>query len=174
MGIKVAGVLIGDGWVDPISQANNYDSYLNSVGAVSNEWRDTTSFMQNEALVRMMRGDLKEASGYVNFIIANDEVARKYYLGMNVLNYKQYDDGNINVDYQYYLQEKKSSFGVPNWVNYVDDNQQMYEDFAADISTSFKRQLEKLLTSNVRTLIYNGQNDMIVNTPGVLSYINSL
>ncbi len=50
----------------------------------------------------------------------------------------------------------------------------MYNDFAADISTSFKRELERLVGLNVRTLIYNGQNDMIVNTAGVLSYLNSL
>ncbi len=41
---------------------------------------------------------------------------------MNVLNYKQYDDGNINPAYGDYLQEKKGSFGVPDWMNYVDDN----------------------------------------------------
>ena len=40
-------MLIGDGWVDPIFQTGFYDSYLNSVGTVSNNWRDTTSFMQN-------------------------------------------------------------------------------------------------------------------------------
>lgn len=51
--------MIGDGYVDPINQINNYDSFLNSVGAVSNEWRDTTSFMANEAIIRIMRGDLK-------------------------------------------------------------------------------------------------------------------
>jgi len=32
---------------------------------------------------------------------------------MNVLNYKQYDEGNINPFYADYLQEKKSNFGVP-------------------------------------------------------------
>lgn len=114
--------MIGDGWVDPLSQSNNYDSYMNSVGVIANEWRDTTSFMQNEAIVRIMKGDLADASGYLNFIIADDKVAEKYYLGMNVMNYKQYDAGNINTDYQYYLQDKKKSFGVPDWVNYVDDN----------------------------------------------------
>ncbi len=114
--------MIGDGWVDPLSQSNNYDSYMNSVGVIANEWRDTTTFMQNEAIVRIMKGDLADASGYLNFIIADDKVAEKYYLGMNVMNYKQYDAGNINPDYQYYLQDKKKSFGVPDWVNYVDDN----------------------------------------------------
>ena len=46
-------MLIGDAWVDPIFQIGFYDSYLNSVGTVSNNWRDTTSFMQNEAIVKI-------------------------------------------------------------------------------------------------------------------------
>jgi hypothetical protein len=51
--------MIGDGLVDALNQFNNYDSYLNAAGIVSNEWRDTTTFMQNEAITRIMRGDLK-------------------------------------------------------------------------------------------------------------------
>jgi hypothetical protein len=133
--------MIGDGLVDPINQFNNYDSYLSSAGIISNEWRDTTAFMQNEATTRNMRGDLKEASDYINFIIDNEDIANKYYAGVNILNYKQYDAGNINPDYAIYVQDKKKNFGVPDWLNYVDDNQQMYADFGADISTSFKREL---------------------------------
>jgi len=64
--------------------------------------------------------------------------------------------------------------GVPDWMNYVDDNQVMYNDFAEDLSTSFKPQLQRLLSLGVKTLIYNGQNDFIVNTAGVLTYLNTL
>ena len=74
-------------------------------------------------MIRMERGDQDKAAGYINFIIADDDVASKYYLGMNVLNFRQYDQGNINPDYKYYLQDKKKSFGVPDWMNYVDNNQ---------------------------------------------------
>jgi hypothetical protein len=52
--------------------------------------------MQNEALTRIMNGDLANARGYTNFIIANDTVADKYYNGMNVLNYKLYDNSDFN------------------------------------------------------------------------------
>lgn len=114
--------MIGNGLVDPLNQFTNYDSFLNSVGIVSNEWRDTISFMQNEATVRIMRGDLAEATSYIDFIVNNDEIANKYYAGLNVLNYKQYDAGNINPDYALYLQDKKKNFGVPDWLSYVDDN----------------------------------------------------
>jgi hypothetical protein len=95
--------MIGDGYVDPLLQINNYDSFLSSVGVVSHKWRDTTTFMQNEALIRILRGDYKNASNYTNFIIADDEVAAKYYNNMNVLNYKQYDEGNINPEYAGFL-----------------------------------------------------------------------
>jgi hypothetical protein len=96
--------MIGDGLVDGLYQFNNYDSYLNAVGVISNEWRDTTTFMQNEAITRIMRGDLKEASDYINFIIDNEDIANKYYAGMSIVNYKQYDAGNINPEYGGYIQ----------------------------------------------------------------------
>ncbi len=50
----------------------------------------------------------------------------------------------------------------------------MYSAFSADISRSYKRQLERLLDLGVKTLIYNGQNDFVINTAGVLTYMNTL
>ena len=35
LGINLAGIMIGDGYVDPEYQINNYDSFLHSVGVVS-------------------------------------------------------------------------------------------------------------------------------------------
>jgi len=70
-----------------------------------------------------MNGNYVDASNYTNFIIADDSVSQKYYNGMNVLNYKQYDDGKINPIYAKYLQAQKSQFGVANATNFIDDNQ---------------------------------------------------
>jgi hypothetical protein len=47
LGINLKGILLGDGWVDPLYQSGFYDSYLSSVGVASRQWRGTTSFMQN-------------------------------------------------------------------------------------------------------------------------------
>jgi len=68
----------------------------------------------------------------------------------------------------------RKAFGVSENVHFVDDNQQMYNDFSADISTSYKRSLERILSLRLKVLIYNGQNDFIVNTAGVLTYLNTL
>jgi carboxypeptidase C (cathepsin A) len=130
--------------------------------------------MQNEALIRIMNGDLANASGYTNFIIANDTIADKYYNGMNVLNYKLYDNSDINENYAKYVEANKGQFGVPANKSYVDDYEEMYYAFNADLSRSFKPQLERVLNMGIKTLIYNGQNDFIVNTAGVLTYMNTL
>ena len=101
-------------------------------------------------------------------------MAQKYYLNMNVLNFRQYDEGNINPDYKYFLQGNKKSFGVPDGVDYVESNEKMYYDFNADLSSSYKRELQNMLNRGLQVMIYNGQNDFIVNTAGVLGYMNTL
>lgn len=52
-------------------------------------------------------------------------------------------------------------------------NLQVYANFAADISISYEYDLV-LALRNIKVLVYNGQQDFIVNTPGVLQYLNSL
>jgi len=50
----------------------------------------------------------------------------------------------------------------------------MYKDFLPDFSLSYRKSLEYVLSKDIQTLIYNGQNDFIVNTPGVLNYLHAL
>lgn len=50
---------IGDGWTDPFNQVNQYDSYLYSVGVVSNKFRDTCTWFQTRAIQHLMLGDTR-------------------------------------------------------------------------------------------------------------------
>lgn len=58
-------------------------------------------------------------------------------------------------------------------VEYILNNFDVYSAFGADISVSFESDLV-LALRNIKVLVYNGQQDIIVNTPGVLQYLNSL
>lgn len=55
-GVILEGVAIGDGWTDPYTQVNQYDSYLYSVGIVSNQFRDTCTWFQTQAIQHMTFG----------------------------------------------------------------------------------------------------------------------
>ena len=63
-GVRFVGVAIGDGWTDPEHQINYYDSYLYSVGIVSNKFRDTCTWFQTEAIHHIMLGDYKNVRHY--------------------------------------------------------------------------------------------------------------
>jgi hypothetical protein len=58
-------------------------------------------------------------------------------------------------------------------VEYIPGNEFVYTAFGADISKSYAQDVIDVL-GQVKVLIYNGQDDVVVNTPGVLQYINSL
>jgi hypothetical protein len=60
---------------------------------------------------------------------------------MNVLNYKLYDNSDFNEKYYNYLETNKAEFGVPANKTFVDDYQEMYYAFNADLSKSFKPHL---------------------------------
>lgn len=54
--INLEGIAIGDGWTDPQTQINHYDSYLYSVGVSSNLFRDYATWYQTQAIQNMMMG----------------------------------------------------------------------------------------------------------------------
>jgi carboxypeptidase C (cathepsin A) len=61
-GIVFEGVAIGDGWTDPYNQINFYDSYLYSVGVVSNKFRDTCTWFQTRAIQHIDFRDYKNVN----------------------------------------------------------------------------------------------------------------
>jgi carboxypeptidase C (cathepsin A) len=65
------------------------------------------------------------------------------------------------------------SLGVSSNIDYIDGNPKVYEAFAYDISTSYSSDVVVAL-NNIKVLIFNGQDDLVVNTAGVLQYINGL
>lgn len=56
---------------------------------------------------------------------------------------------------------------------YIRSNDAVYEAFAGDITRSYAVDVSIALRY-VKVLIYNGQEDMVVNNAGVLQYLNSL
>lgn len=72
-----------------------------------------------------------------------------------------------------YVQTYKKQLGVMEGVDYIPENEAVYNSFREDLMKSFTKSLLQTLSS-VRVLIYSGQNDYIVNSAGVQNYINAL
>lgn len=71
LNISVEGIIIGDGWVDPLRQVNFYDSYLWSVGVVSNKFRDVCTWYQTNSMLKIYEGEYANATSYFDFLTSN-------------------------------------------------------------------------------------------------------
>lgn len=86
-----------------------------------------------------------------------------------MFNFRNYD--GLDESFAKILQDNKDKLGAK--VDYVPGNDAVYTAFADDISRSYEGDVALALRS-VKVLIYNGQDDVVVNTAGVLQYLNSL
>lgn len=70
----------------------------------------------------------------------------------------------------------KASIGVPPSVNWTESNEEIYLDFFAtgDWMLDSSPELERVINAGVRTLIYAGDADFIVNYQGVEALVTSL
>jgi carboxypeptidase C (cathepsin A) len=91
---------------------------------------------------------------------------------MSTFNFRQY--GEPDESFITFLNNSRTSLGVSEDIYYVPGNDKIYDQFAADISRSYAGDVIALLKMRQRILIYNGQDDFVVNTAGVLNYLNDL
>lgn len=90
---------------------------------------------------------------------------------ISIFDFRNYN--GLDVSYSKLLQDNKDQFGVPSNVSYILGNDKIYTAFGDDITRSYANYVTRVLR-HTKVLIYNGQNDVVVNTPGVLLYLNSL
>jgi carboxypeptidase C (cathepsin A) len=90
---------------------------------------------------------------------------------MSTYNFRQYGDGDFS--FATVLNNSRTELGIPQDIYYVPGSDGIYDAFQADITKSYADKVVNLLR-RIKVLIYNGQDDFVVNTPGVLNYLNSL
>jgi carboxypeptidase C (cathepsin A) len=112
-----------------------------------------------------------QATPYFDVLTNNDENRYKFWGGMSTYNFRQYGEGDFS--FATVLNNSRNDLGIPTDIYYVPGSDAIYDSFQADITKSYANKVVDLLR-RVKVLIYNGQDDFVVNTPGVLNYLNSL
>lgn len=98
----------------------------------------------------------------------------KLYNGINIYNYKTYSDNSEGRDYLGFLKKYKTQFGVPDNVNFVELNYDINSAMSEDMYRSYMSSFENLVSSDKRVLIYNGQNDLLTPTAGIVTVLQDL
>lgn len=57
--INLKGLIVGDGFTDPINQINYFDSLLYSAGIISNKFRDVLTWLQKSSIIKMYQNNFR-------------------------------------------------------------------------------------------------------------------
>jgi len=68
----------------------------------------------------------------------------------------------------------RTAFALDPSVDFADCADQIYTNFYADIGQSYAPNITYLLNNDVPVLLYNGQDDIIINTPGARKWVRHL
>lgn len=162
--LNLQGILIGDGWTDPINQIN-YGPFLYNAGLVSERIKGFIDQKRDLAIEAFQAEQWVEGQNHVDEIYSMLLSASK----VNLYNYiKNYDTSYwaqllTTEEYRIALHVGDTVFGDKGAATALEE----------DIAQSIAPWLEELL-EHYRVLIYTGQVDVICGYPMALDYLKTL
>jgi len=178
MPFPLTGIVIGDGMMDPQTQIPGYGELLYNFGMITAEQRDYMISVEQKVLQLANEGKRVEAFHVFDALMMSDIYPAPSFFN-NATGLTDYfnflsPDYPAN-DFTTYLNraDVKAALHVdPSYV-YVSGNETVEEYLLDDWMRSVKDKLVVLL-ENYRTMIYSGQNDIILSAAACQNFLNQL
>ncbi|KAL4444406.1 hypothetical protein ABPG74_016699 [Tetrahymena malaccensis] len=168
--IPLKGVSIGDPLIDPQHQLYQLGDYGVQNGLISDKTRLSLQVILNKMHTYFKANDYQKASNTydeaISFFMKNSINHLQ-----NVYNYKigPYPDDFVGDHCENYIKQ----FGFDKSFKYDSTSGKISQSLSLDCFTpNGIPALQYLLSNNLPVIIYNGDNDILINTPGVTTFIN--
>jgi len=174
LGIKLSGVGIGNGLTDPYHQVGGYSQFGYAASLLSTQKRASLAVSEAQARKEFAAGNYSGVAGLFDDIIG--VISDPKVTG--VFSPYDYRDGPSTgpSPYSIYLDDAnvRKAFALDPAVKFSDCADAMYEAFYADIGQSYASNITYLLDKGIPVLLYNGEDDIIINNHGARTWIKNL
>ena len=169
--INLKGIGIGDGISDPIPQYTSYSDYGFATGLIDEYEREIVEVFQRQSVEYINKKQWANANNAQNNALETVVMAGG---NVNVYNIRQFGDYNSTLmDTWLNLTSTKTMFHVPPSTTFLDCGEKAYLALANDIPQSVVGLFPYLL-NNTRVLLYEGQDDLILNMVGAETWISQM
>ncbi|XP_072393591.1 retinoid-inducible serine carboxypeptidase-like [Diabrotica undecimpunctata] len=172
------GIALGDSWIAPIDYVFTWAPYLFNLGLIDEKGVDQINSIALKVQKSYEDGDYNISTDYwalAELQIVNETGNVDFY---NVLKKINTDPNFVNEDLHYsylnkILDEVKKTLKLK--AKGVADSSPVFEALSNDFMKPVTDLVETLLNStNITVTVYNGQLDLITDTPGTLKWINNI
>ena len=169
--LPLAGIAIGDGWTDPEVQVTTYAEVGETVGIFNSQQGEILRGLQNRTSQLAAEGRFLEANDWDTYLMGN---ATQFAGGINVCNYRVYGGYNDSSVVQWLnLASTKDFLHVPQDLDWIDCSSTAGDALDGDIMQSYKH-LYPALLEELKVLLYNGQDDFLVNSKGSFLWFDEM
>mmetsp|Transcript_1622 Transcript_1622/g.2622 ORF Transcript_1622/g.2622 Transcript_1622/m.2622 type:complete len:438 (+) Transcript_1622:1650-2963(+) len=169
--LPLKGIGMGDPWTDPYTQSQKYAEYAYNTGLINSDQKTIIESYENQVVAKINAGKWLEAEA--DWEESYDLIVQ-YSGGVNVYNMRKYGKYDMSAMSKWLnLEATKELLHVPTSRHWIECNNDVYNAFKSDIMHTVANLMPYIL-DNIRVLVYNGQDDLIVNSPGTELMIESL
>nr|XP_015839909.1 PREDICTED: uncharacterized protein LOC664192 [Tribolium castaneum] len=182
---NLVGIGLGDSWISPIDSVPSWGPYLLSVGAIDQNQYEQLQEAAEKATKAMEEGRYSDATNLVNQVEMLIQVVTANIDVYNILtkipsswSFKKNLIMPVNDDVDDKISiimnnQVKEALGLN--VTWGDQSEGVSDALHDDIMKPVVEAVETILnTTNIQIAVYNGQLDMIVDTPGTMKWLNNL
>jgi carboxypeptidase C (cathepsin A) len=167
--IPLKGMAMGDGLTDPIPQFTYYSDYGFAAGLIDEKEREQVQVYERQSIEHIYQQNWEASNNAQNSAL--QEVITQGG-GVNMYNIRYFGEYNTTImDTWLNSTSTKAQFRVPEGITFQDCGSDAYNALANDIPQSVAWTLPFIL-SQIRVLIYNGQDDLLVNMVGAETWVS--
>jgi carboxypeptidase C (cathepsin A) len=180
--IPLVGMAIGNGLTDPLKQYPKYNDYFYDNGLISKLDYEVLKLGWAECDAAIASKVWPIALEICNLHFENSMTAAALHLkrSVNVYNWKErcadpplcYNFSNIDAFLA--RSDVRTALGIPEHVQWSECNMGVHLEFLDDWMENLISAVQNVLNAKVRTLVYEGTNDIICNWYGALNWVQSL
>ena len=169
--INLKGIGLGDPLIDVRYQSTKYSEYAYNIGLINQKQRETVIASENQTI---------QALNNLNYSAAWDDFFDTYQVlinlsgGNSIYDVRVYNSTDNNGDTVVFmnLPSTKRLLNTPSF-EYTEVNMTVGNNFGPDFAVGLSGIMPFLL-DNIKVLIFNGQDDLLINTEGVENLLENV
>lgn len=170
--VPLKGISIGDGFTDPLTVMSEVGMFSYNLGLIDYNERMTIEQNILKGLMYAQQGSWQAVTDtFNNDVFAN---LQTFTANVNVYDIQKYGDYNTT-SLDSFFQDPETAQRYHLQVPYGQQNDTVYNVLGTDFMQPYTYVVEAILNiGTIPVLIYNGQDDLIVTSPGTMTWVEKL